>query len=93
MAKNILICDDAAFMRMMIKDILTKNGYNVAGLITVETSVSPVRCLSEACAFIGTQIHNMPTVTSRHTIYVAILNLLLQLMILFFILFLSRTFQ
>ena len=28
---NILICDDAAFMRMMIKDILTKNGYNVAG--------------------------------------------------------------
>ena len=31
MAKNILICEDAAFMRMMIKDILTKNGYNVAG--------------------------------------------------------------
>ncbi|MCI5959480.1 MAG: response regulator [Lachnospiraceae bacterium] len=31
MAKNILICDDAAFMRMMIKDILTKNGYNVCG--------------------------------------------------------------
>ena len=31
MAKNILICDDAAFMRMMIKDILTKAGYEVAG--------------------------------------------------------------
>ena len=31
MAKSVLICDDAAFMRMMIKDILTKNGYNVAG--------------------------------------------------------------
>ena len=31
MAKNILICDDAAFMRMMIKDIITKNGYNIAG--------------------------------------------------------------
>ena len=31
MAKSILICDDAAFMRMMIKDILTKNGYTVAG--------------------------------------------------------------
>ena len=29
--RNILICDDAAFMRMMIKDILTKNGYNVVG--------------------------------------------------------------
>ncbi|WP_075719351.1 response regulator [Roseburia sp. 499] len=31
MAKSILICDDAAFMRMMIKDILTKNGYEIAG--------------------------------------------------------------
>ncbi|MCQ2517385.1 MAG: response regulator [Lachnospiraceae bacterium] len=31
MGKNILIVDDAAFMRMMIKDILTKNGYIVAG--------------------------------------------------------------
>lgn len=28
---NILIVDDAAFMRMMIKDILTKNGYTVVG--------------------------------------------------------------
>jgi len=28
---NILIVDDAAFMRMMVKDILTKNGYNVVG--------------------------------------------------------------
>ena len=31
MAKNILVVDDAAFMRMMLKDILTKNGYNVVG--------------------------------------------------------------
>lgn len=31
MGKRILISDDAAFMRMMIKDILTKNGYEVAG--------------------------------------------------------------
>lgn len=28
---NVLICDDAAFMRMMLKDILTKHGYNVVG--------------------------------------------------------------
>jgi two-component system chemotaxis response regulator CheY len=28
---KILICDDAAFMRMIIKDILTKNGYIIAG--------------------------------------------------------------
>ena len=29
--KRVMVCDDAAFMRMMIKDILTKNGYTVAG--------------------------------------------------------------
>ncbi|MGA9224860.1 MAG: response regulator [Mesobacillus sp.] len=29
MAKRILVVDDAAFMRMMIKDILTKNGFEV----------------------------------------------------------------
>ncbi len=28
---RILVVDDAAFMRMMIKDILTKNGYEVVG--------------------------------------------------------------
>lgn len=31
MGKTILIVDDAAFMRLMIKDILTKNGYTVVG--------------------------------------------------------------
>lgn len=31
MSKSVLIVDDAAFMRMMIKDILTKNGYEIAG--------------------------------------------------------------
>ena len=41
MAKNILICDDAAFMRMMIKDILSKNGYEIVaeaenGAVAVE---------------------------------------------------------
>jgi two-component system, chemotaxis family, chemotaxis protein CheY len=29
MSKRILVVDDAAFMRMMIKDILTKNGFEV----------------------------------------------------------------
>lgn len=31
MGKSILIVDDAAFMRMMIKEVLTKNGFEVAG--------------------------------------------------------------
>lgn len=31
MGNKILIVDDAAFMRMMIKDVLTKNGFEVIG--------------------------------------------------------------
>ncbi|WDV47705.1 response regulator [Clostridiaceae bacterium M8S5] len=31
MGKNIMIVDDAAFMRMMIKDVLTKNDFEVIG--------------------------------------------------------------
>lgn len=31
MGKTVLVVDDAAFMRMMIKDILTKHGYQVVG--------------------------------------------------------------
>ncbi|NLU49753.1 MAG: response regulator [Syntrophomonadaceae bacterium] len=41
MGKTVLVVDDAAFMRMMIKDILTKNGYTVVaeaenGLMAIE---------------------------------------------------------
>ena len=45
MGKNILICDDAAFMRMMIKDILTKNGYNVVG--EAENGVKAIEMYTE----------------------------------------------
>lgn len=31
MAKKVLVCDDSAFMRMMIKDILTKTDHDLAG--------------------------------------------------------------
>ena len=31
MSATIMIVDDAAFMRMMLKDILTKNGFTVVG--------------------------------------------------------------
>lgn len=31
MGKGILLVDDAAFMRMMIKDILTKDGFEILG--------------------------------------------------------------
>ena len=45
MGKNILICDDAAFMRMMIKDILTKNGYNIVG--EAENGVKAIEMYTE----------------------------------------------
>ena len=31
MAIRVLVVDDAAFMRMMVKDILSKNGYEIVG--------------------------------------------------------------
>lgn len=31
MGKKVLVVDDAMFMRMMLKDILTANGYDIAG--------------------------------------------------------------
>jgi two-component system chemotaxis response regulator CheY len=31
MATRVMVVDDAAFMRMMIKDILSKNGYEIVG--------------------------------------------------------------
>ena len=31
MAKRVLITDDALFMRVTLKNILTKNGYEIAG--------------------------------------------------------------
>jgi two-component system chemotaxis response regulator CheY len=31
MGKSVLVVDDAAFMRMMVKDILTKGGFEIAG--------------------------------------------------------------
>ena len=45
MAK-VMICDDAAFMRMMIKDILTKNGYEIAA--AAENGASAVEKYPEA---------------------------------------------
>jgi len=36
MSKRVLIVDDAAFMRMMIKNVLTQNGYEVAGELPMD---------------------------------------------------------
>ena len=42
---GILIVDDAAFMRMMIKDILTKNGFKVIG--EAENGVAAIKTYNE----------------------------------------------
>lgn len=45
MVKRILIVDDAVFMRMMLKDIIIKNGYEVVG--EVENGVKVVEMYKE----------------------------------------------
>lgn len=45
MAGRILIVDDATFMRMMLKDILKKNGFEIAG--EVENGLRAVECYKE----------------------------------------------
>ena len=54
MAKSILICDDAAFMRMMIKDILTKNacipnkdGENIKGFAECIQAIKDILLIVE----------------------------------------------
>lgn len=46
MANGILIVDDAAFMRMMIKDVLTKNGFTIAG--EAENGVKAIEAYKES---------------------------------------------
>jgi len=45
MALRVLVVDDAAFMRMMLKDILTQNGYEVAG--EAEDGVQAIKLYEE----------------------------------------------
>src|SRR5699024_12417929 len=58
MAETVLIVDDAAFMRMMIKDILTKNGYQVVG--EAENGAVAVEKDKELTADLVTMDINMP---------------------------------
>ena len=45
MAK-ILLVDDAAFMRMMVKDALTKNGYGDLVVMSIETYEEMLDCIA-----------------------------------------------
>ncbi|MGB9860334.1 MAG: response regulator [Moorellaceae bacterium] len=58
MGKRVLIVDDAAFMRMMIKDILTKNGYEIAG--EAENGVKAVQLYKELKPDVVTMDITMP---------------------------------
>ncbi|SMB82249.1 two-component system, chemotaxis family, response regulator CheY [Desulfonispora thiosulfatigenes DSM 11270] len=58
MAKRILIVDDAAFMRMMIKDMLTKGGFEVVG--EAENGVKAVELYQELKPDLVTMDITMP---------------------------------
>lgn len=58
MAKRVLIVDDAAFMRIKLKDILEKNGYEVAG--EAQNGVEAVEKYKEAKPDLVTMDITMP---------------------------------
>ncbi|MBQ7703944.1 MAG: response regulator [Selenomonadaceae bacterium] len=58
MAIRVLVVDDAAFMRMMVKDILTKNGYDVVG--EAENGMKAVEKYSELHPDLTTMDITMP---------------------------------
>jgi two-component system chemotaxis response regulator CheY len=58
MGQRILIVDDAAFMRMMIKDILSKNGFAVVG--EAEDGVQAVEKYKELTPDLVTMDITMP---------------------------------
>ncbi len=55
---NVLIVDDAAFMRMMIKDILLKNGHSVVG--EAENGEEAVKKFNELSPDVVTMDITMP---------------------------------
>jgi two-component system chemotaxis response regulator CheY len=58
MANKVLVVDDAAFMRMMVKDILTKNGYEVVG--EAENGVAAIERYKETNPDLVTMDITMP---------------------------------
>lgn len=58
MGARVLIVDDAAFMRMMLRDILTKNGYEVAA--EAENGVQAVERYKEVKPDLVTMDITMP---------------------------------
>lgn len=58
MAIKVMVVDDAAFMRMMVKDILTKNGYEVVG--EAENGVKAVEKYQELKPDLTTMDITMP---------------------------------
>lgn len=58
MAIRVLVVDDAAFMRMMVKDILSKNGYDVVG--EAENGMKAVEKYSELHPDLTTMDITMP---------------------------------
>ncbi|ARU62466.1 two-component system chemotaxis response regulator CheY [Tumebacillus sp. BK434] len=66
MSHKILIVDDAAFMRMMIKEILTKNGYTVVG--EAQDGVQAVEKYKELRPDLVTMDITMPEMDGIHAL-------------------------
>ena len=60
MAVKVLVVDDAAFMRMMVKDILSKNGYEVVG--EAENGLKAVEKFTELRPDLVTMDITMPAI-------------------------------
>ena len=58
MATRVLIVDDAAFMRMMVKDIFSKNGYEIVG--EAENGVKAIEKFQELKPDLTTMDITMP---------------------------------
>ena len=58
MDKKIMLVDDAAFMRMMIKDALTKNGYTNI-IEAADGEIACTKYAAELSAFKGTDLPSM----------------------------------
>ena len=64
MANKVLIVDDAAFMRMMIKDILEKNGYDVVGEAVKQIRTFDPNAKIIMCSAMGQQSMVMDAIKS-----------------------------
>jgi two-component system chemotaxis response regulator CheY len=69
MAKKVMIVDDAAFMRATLKDVLTKNGYEVAAeAVNGEDAIAKYKLFHPDCVLMDITMPEMDGLTSMKEI-------------------------